>query len=475
MTREELWQAVLADLELGLSKANFTTWFKNTFISEWNEETGDVVIGVPNAFTHAWLEKKYHKTILSVLREASDDKVKKACYKVEARRSMAGGIFGSESKAASAEQVDGIVKMSPAAITAINHSGVGDNGVINEFGLKAKYTFANFIVGEGNALAHAASMGVAKNLGTRYNPLFIYGGVGLGKTHLVQAIGNEILKHDPGKKIIYVSAEKFTNDYVQSLRENKINAFKTKYRSADMLLIDDVQFLSGKEQTQEEFFHTFNDLHQRECQIVLTSDRLPQSIPTLEDRLKSRFQMGVITDIAPPKLETRIAILEAKIKEHKYKLAEDVVQYLAANIQNNVRELEGALNKIAAYHEFYNTPPTMETVKNILASLTASSPNQGSVTIRQLLEVVANFFELNRQDLVMSKCRRRELALPRQIAMYLLRTELNASYPTIGHELGGRDHTTAIHAFKQIEKKILLEGRLKHDVDLIKQRLYASA
>lgn len=472
MTREELWQAVLADLELNLSKANFTTWFKNTFISEWNEETGEVIIGVPNAFTHAWLEKKYHKAILAVLREASEDKVKKAQYKVETRRSMAGGIFGPTN--VSSETTENVSMISPRVAVSLEHNGTGDNsGVINEFGLKAKYTFANFIVGEGNALAHAASMGVAKNLGTRYNPLFIYGGVGLGKTHLVQAIGNDILRQDPNKKIIYVSAEKFTNDYVQALKENKINAFKAKYRSADMLLIDDVQFLAGKEQTQEEFFHTFNDLHQRECQIVLTSDRLPQSIPTLEDRLKSRFQMGVITDIAPPKLETRIAILESKIKEYKYKLEEEVLQYLAANIQNNVRELEGALNKIAAYHDFYNTPPTMETVKNILASLTVSTPNQGSVTVRQLLEVVANFFELNRQELVMSKCRRRELALPRQIAMYLMRTELSASYPTIGHELGGRDHTTAIHAFKQIEKKIQLEGRLKHDIDLIKQRLYA--
>ncbi len=468
MTKEELWQAVLADLELSLSKANFTTWFKNTFVSEWDMESGEVIIGVPNAFTHAWLEKKYHKAILTVLKEASENQAKKAQYRVETRRSSSSGIFNPAAAPVPAtdHSVDSISQIQPTAIPS-------ESIVINAFGLNPKYTFESFIVGEGNALAHAASVGVAKNLGKRYNPLFIYGGVGLGKTHLVQAIGNEILKKDAQKKILYVSAEKFTNDYVQAIRENKINSFKSKYRSADMLLIDDIQFLSGKEQTQEEFFHTFNDLHQRECQIVLTSDRLPQSIPTLEDRLKSRFQMGVITDIAPPKLETRIAILESKIKEHSYKLDNAILQYLAANIQTNVRELEGALNKIAAYHEFYNTPPTMETVKNILSSLTASSPNQGSITIRQLLEVVATFYELNRQDLVMSKCRRRELALPRQIAMYLLRTELNTSYPTIGHEFGGRDHTTAIHAVKQIEKKIQLEGRLKHDIDLIKQRLYA--
>lgn len=456
MTREELWRTALADLELNLSKANFTTWFKSTFISSWDDVSGEVIIGVPNAFTQAWLEKKYHKTILSILREVTDNQIKNISYKVEIRKKSLEKIFSDkEIKVGRYE-----TKVQSA-----------DKETVNQFGLNSKYTFENFIVGDDNALAHAASQGVVKNLGKKYNPLFIYGGVGLGKTHLVQAIGNEIVRKALTKKVLYVSAEKFTNDYIESLRTKKMNSFKTRYRNVDVLLVDDIQFIVGKEQTQEEFFHTFDDLYHKDGQIVLTSDRLPQAIPTLEERLRSRFQMGVIADIAPPKLETRIAILEAKAKERSYDLNQEIIQYLAANIQTNVRELEGALNKIIAYHDFYNMALTIDTVKNILTSLTSRS-NKGSLTIRQVIEIVADFYELKKQDIIASKCRRREIAIPRQIAMYLLRTELNTSYPTIGKEFGGRDHTTAIHAFKQIKNKVDAEDRIKNEVEMIKQRLY---
>ncbi|MFA7662370.1 MAG: chromosomal replication initiator protein DnaA, partial [Patescibacteria group bacterium] len=418
MTRDELWQTVLADLELSLSKANFTTWFKNTFVSEIDDTAGEIVIGVPNAFTQAWLEKKYHKLIFSAIREVYETPIQKINYRVETKKQSLKNIFEDTAKTAKYAKEDA----KPQTTTPTSRES---------FGLNPKYTFDTFVVGEGSALAHAASMGAVNSLGKRYNPLFIYGGVGLGKTHLAQAIGNEILRKEPKKKVLYVSAEKFTDDYVRAIREGKMDDLKNKYRKVDVLIIDDIQFLSGKEQTQEEFFHTFNELHQRESQIVLTSDRLPQAIPTLEERLKSRFQMGVITDIAPPKLETRIAILERKINEQAFSLAPEVLQFLAANIQTNVRELEGALNKIAAYHEFYNVELSMDVVKKILSSLETNSP-QSNITIRQVIDIVAEFYEIKKTDLVVSKCRRREVVMPRQIAMYLLRTELNVSYPTIG-------------------------------------------
>jgi chromosomal replication initiator protein len=457
MTREELWQTVLADLELSLSKANFTTWFKNTFVSEIDDKGGEIVIGVPNAFTQAWLEKKYHKLILTAIREIYDNPIQKINYRVETKKQSLKNIFEDTPKTTAKYAKEEIHPHTVASSES--------------FGLNAKYTFDSFVVGEGSALAHAASLGAVNSLGKRYNPLFIYGGVGLGKTHLAQAVGNEILRKEPNKKVLYVSAEKFTDDYVRAIREGRMDDLKNKYRKVDVLIIDDIQFLSGKEQTQEEFFHTFNELHQRESQIVLTSDRLPQAIPTLEDRLKSRFQMGVITDIAPPKLETRIAILERKINEQPYSLTPEVLQYLAANIQTNVRELEGALNKIAAYHEFYNVDLTMDVVKKVLSSLETNSP-QANITMRQVIDVVAEFYEIKKQDLVISKCRRREIVMPRQIAMYLLRTELNVSYPTIGQEFGGRDHTTAIHAYRKIKDQVALDQRIKGEIEMLKQRLY---
>ncbi len=454
MTKEELWQTVLADLELKLSKASFTTWFKNTFISSWDKKKEEVVIAVPNAFTQAWLEKKYHKIILNSLKEATDNKIKKVCYKVQLKKEKIKleDIFSKKEKR----------EFKTPTVSKEK---------VNKFGLNPRYTFKNFVVGEGNELAQAACLGVVKNLGKKYNPLFIYGGVGLGKTHLIQAIGNEVVKKYPSKRVLYLSAENFTNEYVEAIRTGKINNFKANYRNIDVLLIDDIQFISGKERTQEEFFHTFNELHQRERQIVLTSDRPPQAIPALEERLKSRFQMGMIVDIAPPKLETRIAILKAKLKERDYELNDEIVQYIAANIQTNVRELEGALNRIIAYHEFYDVKPTLETAKNVLSALIAKAEKK-SVTPKQVIEAVANYYGLKRDDLTLSKNRRKKVALPRQVAMYLLRTELDASYPSIGEEFGGRDHTTAIHAFRKIKRMVEQEGKVKEDIDLIKERIY---
>lgn len=442
-----------------MSKAHFTTWLKNTFI--YSMEEGQVVIGVPNAFTQAWLEKKYHKAILGALQNTTDGEVKKAVYRVAA---------------AGLPEKEDICERSPSACPDSGFVGQGEEKVPSiasksPCGLNPRYVFSNFVVGKGNELAHAACQAATNHPGIKYNPLFLYGGVGLGKTHLIQAIGHEFAKRYSHKKILYINAERFTNEYVQAIRNGKIKEFKSTYRNVGLLLVDDIQFIAGKEGTQEEFFHTFNDLHQKNSQIVLTSDRPPKAIPALEERLTSRFEWGMIVDVTSPDLETRIAILSSKLEEKKYRLDKDIVQYVAANIQSNVRELEGALNKIIAYHELYNIAPTLESTKNILSSLVSSGRKKFAVTPRQLLRTVSDFYEIRLDDLT-GNSRKKMLVVPRQITMYLLRKELECSYPAIGHELGGRDHTTAMHAYNKIEKEIGNEGRIKQEIDLIRQRLY---
>ncbi|MBI4090149.1 MAG: chromosomal replication initiator protein DnaA, partial [Candidatus Kerfeldbacteria bacterium] len=324
MTNEQLWQVVLGELELLISKANFTTWFKHTFIL--STEQGTVVVGVPNAFTQSWLQSKYHDHIVKAIEQALGAKPVTIRYQVAAlkRQPMA--------------------TAAPAAAPAPKPASNG-NGRAEDFNLNPRYQFVSFVVGKGNALAHAAAMAVSEKPGEAYNPLFIYGGAGLGKTHLTQAIGHEVLRRFPGKQVLYVSCERFTNDFIQAVSRGQVETFKNRYRTVDVLLIDDIQFLAGKEGTQEEFFHTFNALHQLNRQIVVTSDRPPKSIPALEARLTSRFEWGMIADIALPDYETRTAILEAKCKEKNYQLAGEVVHYLATTIQSNVRELEGALNR----------------------------------------------------------------------------------------------------------------------------------
>lgn len=451
MDKKQLWETVLGELELTLSKANFTTWFKNTFISSLENEGEKVVVGVPNAFTQAWLEKKYHKAILAALQNVTKNKAREVTYKIELNRLV-------KDEALSERKI-------------LDQEMFLRNEVVNKYGLNTRYTFVNFIVGKSNELAHAACKAAAESPGIKYNPLFIYSGVGLGKTHLLQAVGHEVIARFPKKKILYVNAETFTNDYVQAIREGKTKEFKDKYRGVDLLLMDDIQFMAGKEGTQEEFFHTFNELHQKDKQIVISSDRLPKAIPALEERLISRFSWGMIVDISPPELETRLAILRAKCQEKGNVLSEEIIQYLANQIQKNVRELEGALNKIIAQHEIEGTTPTLDSAKRILSGLTGV-PRKGAIMAKQIIKEVADFYELKVEDLI-NLSRRRELAVPRQIAMYLLRSELNCSYPMIGRELGGRDHTTAMHAYNKITREIEKEERLNQEINQIKQRLYA--
>lgn len=446
MTNEQLWQAVLGEIELNLSKANFTTWFKNTFISSYEDDKA--IIGVPNTFTKVWLEKKYHKEIAGAMENINGKKIKEVFYKVEARKPS---------------QVDALAPKERA-------SEAGEIFATNRFGLNSRYVFENFVVGKGNELAHAACQAVAANPGKAYNPLFIYGGVGLGKTHLLQAIGHELVKKTD--KVLYVTCEKFTNDYIHSVRNGQIKDFKDRYRSIDLLLIDDIQFMAGKDGTQEEFFHTFNELHQTNKQIVLTSDRPPKSIPALEKRLLSRFEWGMIADVAQPDIETRIAILETKCKEKNYFLEKEILHYIASHIQNNIRELEGALNRLIAYHEFNNSRPTPETAKNILNNLMSSLQSK-STTPKSIIDAVSRFYDVNIKD-VTGKSRKKELVKPRQITMYLMREEINTSFPTIGQELGGRDHTTAMHACNKISQEIKKDERIKQEIDSIKQLLCGS-
>lgn len=455
MTNYEIWQAVLADFELKLSKANFTTWFRNTGIGDY--DAGKIVICVPNTFTKSWLEKKYHADVVRTIERITGKPVKRVEYKVENVKNIA-------------EQE---CLMQPEATVSSPNTPMYSDTLrrASQFGLQPRYTFSTFVVGKGNELAHAAAQAVADRPGEAYNPLYIYGDVGLGKTHLLQAIGHTMLERNPQVKIMYVSSEKFTNEFVQAVKQGHAKEFKERYRSVDLMLIDDIQFMGGKEQTQEEFFHTFNELHQHGKQVVMTSDRPPKAIPALEDRLRSRFEWGMIADVSAPNLETRVAILQTKCQEKGLSLTQEVLQIIAVTIQSNIRELEGALNKIAAFHQLKNTPITPEGVRSILSTLQTKTVRR-SVTPREVLDTVGRFYDVTLESLL-GKGREKRVSFPRQIIMFILRTELEMSYPSIGQELGGRDHTTAIHACTKITNATGNDMKIKQDIELIKQQLYA--
>ncbi|MBU0646466.1 chromosomal replication initiator protein DnaA [Patescibacteria group bacterium] len=465
MDSNELWQAVLGELELSLSKANFTTWFKNTFIASCREE--EVIIGVPNLFTKAWLEKKYHKEIMTSLQNLTGNRTKTIVYRVENRpaspQMIPAEVMGNRPESIPDQENLQTHQPMPSAGSQSQVSG--------DLTVNSKYNFVNFVVGKQNELAHAAAQAVAAQPGGVYNPLFIYGGVGLGKTHLLQSIGNEMINKNPNVKVLYVTCERFTNDFINAVRGGQAREFKNRYRNVDLLLVDDIQFITGKEGTQEEFFHTFNQLYQSNRQIVITSDRPPKAIPTLESRLISRFECGMMADVGSPDFETRVAILETKCQEKGYPLANEVLHCMAMAVQSNVRELEGALNKIIAFHQFKNISPTVDTVQPIMASFKPTGTRK-NVTPRQLIQTMAGYFDLEIEDLL-GKSREKRLAFPRQITMFIMREEMKMSYPTIGTELGGRDHTTAMHAYEKINGCLEEDEKLRHDIELIKQRLYA--
>lgn len=460
MDHNEIWRATLGELELTLSKANFTTWFKNTFISSF--DGARVTISVPNTFTKAWLEKKYHESIVRALRNVTQANLREVTYRVEVRNTTPLAQFN--------EQVETRreVTEEPSSYIAAE---VAQSSHVADVSLNPRYTFQHFVVGKANELAHAAAMAVASKPGDVYNPLYIYGGSGLGKTHLLQAIGHHRLAADPSAKVLYITSERFTNEFIQAVRGGRGKEFKDAHRSVDLLLIDDIQFMSGKEATQEEFFHTFNTLHQNSKQMVITSDRSPKDIQGLESRLMTRFEWGMITDVSAPDFETRVSILEAKTREKSVNLNSDILRYIAGTVQMNVRELEGALNKIIAYHQFKNVPATLESVQSLLQSFVPNVPKR-NITPRRLIELVVSYYDLSLEE-ILGKSREQRLAYPRQIAMYLLREEAKCSFPAIGSHVGGRDHTTAMHACTKIAGLLKADEQLRRDISLLREKLYA--
>ena len=458
MNTSHLWQAALGELELLLSKPNFNTWFKETYVLSF--ENDRIIVGVPNGFTKQYLEKKYHPIIIKALRNVSQGPVKDVIYKVEIserRQKNTEGVFIKE-------QGYPLPSISSVVSPARNDAPVHYNN------LNPRYTFSNFVVGKYCELANAACHAVAGGPGEIYNPLFLYGGVGLGKTHLLQAVGHEILNKHPEKRVLFVTCEKFTNDFIQAVRSGRVKELKDLYRGVDVLLIDDIQFLSSKEGTQEEFFHTFKTLHQTNRQLVVSSDRPPKAIPAIESRLLSRLEWGMIADITTPDLETRIAILDSKCKERGIDISKEIINYIATIIHNNIRELEGALNRVIAYNQLNSTPLTFEKIKQILSSIT-SSPAKKSLSPKQIIHIVAEFYNINITDIT-GECRKRELTIPRQIVMFLLREETKCSFPAIGQELGGRDHTTAIHTYNKIKREVDASPKIKEEINLIRQRIY---
>src|SRR3989344_2811312 len=456
MELHELWKAALGEVELQISKANYKTWFQNTSIVD--KKNGVVMVAVPNSFTKEWLENKYHKFILKSLRNIESE-VKEVRYQIKPNQSK------EDAKEKKRENNE-VITNRQLYFQELN--------VNSDTNLNPRYTFENFIVGSSNELAHAAAIAVTKNLGNKYNPLFIYGGVGLGKTHLIQAIGNTIRKENENKKIKYVTSERFTSEVITtlrsgSLRPNDIDDFKKRWREIDLLIIDDNKILSGKEKTQDEFFHTFNALYDASKQIIISSDRPPKSIQTLEERLRSRFEGGMIADVSYPDLETRITILKTKANERSVELSDEVFEYVAQNIKKNVRELEGALNRLIAANYQSKKAADLNEVKKLLNSV-LSAPKK-STTLKGVIKAVVEFYDISEKELL-ERSRKKEIVKPRQIIMYLLREEMKSSFPFIGMKIGGRDHTTAIHACEKIKKELESDQGLNDEINSIKEKLY---
>ncbi|MDO8490609.1 MAG: chromosomal replication initiator protein DnaA [Dehalococcoidia bacterium] len=450
-TAEEIWAAALGELQLQVNRANFDTWLRDT--RGLSYEGSSFTVGTPTNFATEWLERRMHslikKTLMGIMGQPID--ISFELMKNPGSREVAGP------------------EPAPSPVTA-NYAGNGYNNRIPYAKLNARYTFASFIVGNCNRLAHAAALGVAGNPTQAYNPLFFYAGTGLGKTHLLHAVGH-VVTGRPGARVMYVTGEQFTNDFVNALKTNTTEDFRQKYNSLDLLLMDDIQFIAGKEQTQEVLFHTFNDLHNAGKYIVMSSDRHPKSMPLLEDRLQSRFQWGLIADIQPPDLETRLAILRAKAEEQKAEVPQEVIDFIARRIQKNIRELEGSLNRVVAYAKLARVPLTVDMASQFLSDMTASV-NRRSLSADQVKGAVSLYFQVD-LPLLTGTRRDKHIALARQVSMYLLREELQKSWAEIGRELGGRDHTTILHGYNKIATGINISAELRRQVLEIRDTLYS--
>ncbi|MDP2743946.1 MAG: chromosomal replication initiator protein DnaA [Dehalococcoidia bacterium] len=445
----QMWEAALGELQLQVTKANYETWLKDTV--GLNYEDKAFVVGVPNSFTAAWLQKCLYGRISGTISRIAGQDVE-----VELRVS---------SRDAPA------LLLPPAPLPpalAASLTPPPSNG----HRLNSKYIFDNFIIGSCNRLAYAAAMGVAESPGKSYNPLFIYGSSGLGKTHLLHAIGHVAVAS--GLRLLYVSAEQFTNEFIDAIAKRKTEDFRLRYRSADMLLVDDIHFIGGKEQTEEAFFHTFNELHNAGRQIAITSDRPPKAMPLLEDRLRSRFEWGLIADIQPPDLETRLAILRTKAELQGATISAEVLEFIAQRVQENIRQLEGALNRVIAYARLTQTTLTPEVAARAMSDILMKSPRDSHLTADAIVEATANYYKLS-VEAIRGQRRDQDTAQARHVAMYLIREETHASLAEIGRELGGRDHTTVLYGCDKIGSEINIDSRLRREVLEIRRVLYPSA
>ncbi len=439
---QEIWIAALEKIEEKISKPSFDTWLKNTKAEALDKNT--LIVSAPNEFARDWLENQYTRLISEILTEITGSDI-------EAKFIIPNTGTETDANATAKENKTNAHNEHPKSM------------------LNAKYTFDTFVIGAGNRFAHAASLAVAEAPAKAYNPLFIYGGVGLGKTHLMHAIGHYVQDHNPDARVVYLSSEKFTNEFINAIMDNKTVNFRNKYRNVDILLIDDIQFIAGKESTQEEFFHTFNALHDDNKQIIISSDRPPKEIPTLEDRLRSRFEWGLITDITPPDLETRIAILTKKAKAEGLDIPNEVMLYIANQIDTNIRELEGALIRIVAYSSLVNQDIDASLAADALKDIIPSNKPK-VITIASIQETVGERYNVRLEDFIAKK-RTKSIAFPRQIAMYLSREMTDASLPKIGEEFGGRDHTTVIHAHEKISKLMENDTQLAKEIEEIKEQI----
>lgn len=440
MKAEQAWQAAQGQLQLEMPKASFDTWVRGADFFSY--EDGTFVIGVKNAYARDWLDNRLSSTVIRILTGMMNRTVEVRFIVWQDQDPVEANV--EQPDAADEEEL----------VLPINQT------------LNARYTFENFVVGASNRLAHAASLAVAENPAQAYNPLFLYGGVGLGKTHLLHAIGNYSAAQ--GQHILYVSSEEFTNDLINAIRTHKTQAFREKYRRIDVLLIDDIQFIAGKESTQEEFFHTFNTLHGQDKQVIITSDRPPKALVTLEERLRSRFEWGLSADIQPPDFETRMAILRSKAERAGRNVSGEIIEVIARRVQSNIRELEGALTRVVAFADLSGLPLTPSLVETALADLL---PRRSKVEPGEVVESVADAFGID-MNRMLSRDRSREVALPRQIAMYLLREESKISLPSIGETLGGRDHTTIMYGCHKIADLLERDDQLRRQVIEIRENLY---
>jgi len=455
---EHIWNQTLNEIKDKLSNPSFKTWFSNTKPVDLKDDN-ILMIEVPNDFIKDWIETRYNELITDIIQDLTDTDLDCRFYTEEEL---------NELKEVEEENDSQNEKDNKGETTKKSEDEKRKYNINNN--LNPKYSFDSFVVGNGNRFAHAAALAVAEAPAKAYNPLFLYGDVGLGKTHLMQAIAHYILKHNPDNKVVYVSSETFTNELINAIKDDKTAAFRDKYRNIDILLVDDIQFLANKERTQEEFFHTFNSLHEANRQLIISSDRPPKEIPTLEERLRSRFEWGLITDIQKPDLETRIAILRKKADMENLKVPNEVIIYIANNIQSNIRELEGALIKVIAYSSLVDKEIDIDLAENALKDLIVEDSEPREVNIELIKDVVVDYYNLKKEDMT-SKKRTQKIAFPRQIAMYLSRELTDLSLPHIGEEFGGRDHTTVIHAYNKIEEKIEDDNEFNKVVDKIITRI----